>query len=124
MYDCYFLKDRIKSYKCPICNRIYDEMEVAQAKVKRCFECDEKLEEIIHKDVPISDGNYTEVEVKILGIIATLSKDEAMSAAEIGDAVGCSYQKVANWCSKVLAKKELINIEKREGRNYYYDKTV
>ena len=47
-----------------------------------------------------------------------------MSAAEIGDAVGCSYQKVANWCSKVLAKKELINIEKREGRNYYYDKTV
>ena len=36
-YDCYFLKDRIKSYKCPICNRIYDEMEVAQAKVKRCF---------------------------------------------------------------------------------------
>lgn len=87
-------------------------MEVAQAKVKRCFECDEKLEEIIHKDVPISDGNYTEVEVKILGIIATLSKEEAMSAAEIGDAVGCSYQKVANWCSKVLAKKELINIEK------------
>ena len=123
-YDCYFLKDRIKSYKCPICNRIYDEMEVAQAKVKRCFECDEKLEEIIHKDVPISDGNYTEVEVKILGIIATLSKEEAMSAAEIGDAVGCSYQKVANWCSKVLAKKELINIEKREGRNYYYDKMV
>ena len=35
-----------------------------------------------------------------------------MSAAEIGDAVGCSYQKVANWYSKVLAKKELINIEK------------
>lgn len=32
-----------------------------------------------------------------------------------------SYQKVANWCSKVLAKKELINIEKRDGRNYYYD---
>ena len=120
-YDCYFLKDRIKSYKCPVCNRIYDEMEVAQAKVKRCFECDEKLEEIVHKDVPISEGNYTEVEVKILGIIATLDKKEAMSAAEIGDAVGCSRQKVANWCSKVLAKKELINIEKREGRNYYYD---
>lgn len=121
-YDCYFLKDKIKSYKCPICNRIYDEKEVAQAKVKRCFECDEKLEEIIHKDVPISDGNYTEVEVKILGIIATLNKDEAMSAVEIGDAVGCSFQKVANWCSKVLAKKELIEIDKRGTRNYYYDK--
>ena len=116
-----YLYNRLLQLLGPICNRIYDEMEVAQAKVKRCFECDEKLEEIIHKDVPISDGNYTEVEVKILGIIATLSKEEAMSAAEIGDAVGCSYQKVANWCSKVLAKKELINIEKRDGRNYYYD---
>ncbi len=121
-YDCYFLKDRIKSYKCPVCNRIYDEKEVAQVKVKRCFECDEKLEEIIHKDVPISDGNYTEVEVKILGIIATLSKEDAMSAAEISAAVGCNIQKVAIWGSKVLAKKGLINIEKREARNYYYDK--
>lgn len=121
-YDCYFLKEKIKSYKCPLCNKIYEEKDVAQAKVKRCFECDEKLEEIIHKDVPISDGNYTEVEVKILGIIATLNKEEAMSATEIGDAVGCSYQKVANWCSKVLAKKDLIDVEKRDGRNYYYDK--
>ena len=77
---------------------------------------------IPNKDVPISDGNYTEVEVKILGIIATLSKEDAMSAAEISAAVGCNIQKVAIWGSKVLAKKGLINIEKREARNYYYDK--
>ena len=121
-YDCYFLKDAVKSYRCPKCNLIYQENEVAKMKVKRCFECDEKLEEIIHKDVPISDGNYTEVEVKILGIIATLSKEDAMSAAEISAAVGCNIQKVAIWGSKVLAKKGLINIEKREARNYYYDK--
>lgn len=121
-YDCYFMKEKIKSYKCPICNMIYEEKDVAKVKVKRCFECDEKLEEIIHKEVPISDGNYTEIEVKILGIIATLNKEDAMSAVEIGDAVGCSYQKVANWCSKVLIKKDLIDVEKREGRNYYFDK--
>lgn len=122
-YDGYFMKERIRSYKCPICNRIYEESEVAQAKVKRCFECDEKLEEIVHKDVPITEGNYTELEVRILGIIGTLSKDEAMTAAEIGDAVGCSVQKVALWCSRVLKKKDLIEIEKRDGKNYYYDKT-
>ena len=108
--------------KRQICNRIYEESEVAQAKVKRCFECDEKLEEIVHKEVPITEGNYTELEVRILGIIGTLSKDEAMTAAEIGDAVGCSVQKVALWCSRVLKKKDLIEIEKKEGKNYYYDK--
>lgn len=121
-YDGYFMKERIRSYKCPICSRIYEESEVAQAKVKRCFECDEKLEEIVHKDVPITEGNYTELEVRILGIIGTLSRDEAMTAAEIGDAVGCSVQKVALWCSKVLKKRDLIEIEKRDGKNYYYDK--
>lgn len=122
VYDGYFMKERIRSYKCPICNRIYEESEVAQAKVKRCFECDEKLEEIIHKDVPITEGNYTELEVRILGIIGTLSRDDAMTASEIGDAVGCSVQKVALWCSRVLKRKDLIEIEKRDGKNYYYDK--
>lgn len=121
-FDCYFMKDKLKSYKCPLCNVVYDESEVVKMKVKRCFECDEKLIEIIHKDAPITSGNYTEVEVKILGIIATLNREEAMSAVEIGDAVGCSYQKVANWCSKVLNRKELIEVEKRDGKNYYYDK--
>lgn len=123
-YDGYFVNERIKSYKCPICNKIYEETEVAKAKVKRCFECDEKLVEIIHKEVPVSVGNYTELEVKILGIIATLQKDEAMTAIEIGDAVGCSYQKVALWRSRVLKKKGLIEIERRKSKNYYYDKVT
>ena len=69
----------------------------------------------------MTNGNYTEVEVKILGIIATLSREDAMTATEIGDAVGCSYQKVALWCSRVLGKKSLINVEKKNGKNYYYD---
>ena len=120
-YDCYFVKEQIKSYKCPDCNKIYEEQEVAQAKVKRCYECDTKLVEIVHRDVPMTNGNYTEVEVKILGIIATLSREDAMTATEIGDAVGCSYQKVALWCSRVLGKKSLINVEKKNGKNYYYD---
>ncbi len=122
-YDGYFVKGRIKSYKCPSCNAIYEEAEVAKMKkVKRCFECDEKLIEIIHKEVPVTAGNYTELEVKILGLIATLKKDEAMTATEIGDAVGCNYQKVALWCSRVLGKNNLIEIEKRGSKNYYYDK--
>lgn len=121
-FDCYFMKDRLKSYRCPICKVIYEEAEVAHMKVKRCFECDERLEEIIHKDTPITEGNYTEVEVKILGLIATLDEEDAMSAMEIGDAVGCSYQKVALWCSRVLNRKELIELVKKNGKNYYYDK--
>lgn len=121
-FDCYFMKDRLKSYRCPVCNVIYEESDVAHMKVKRCFECDEKLEEIIHKDTPITEGNYTEVEVKILGLIATLNEENAMSASEIGDAVGCSYQKVALWCSRVLNRKELIELVKKNGKNYYYDR--
>lgn len=122
-YDCYFLKDSIKSYRCKKCNIIYQENELAQIKVKRCFECDDKLEEIIHRDVPMSEGNYTEAEVKILGLIGTLTVKDAMSAVDIGECVGCSRQKVSNWCSKVLFKKGLINIEGRHGKNYYYDNT-
>lgn len=97
------------------------ENEVAKMKVKRCFECDEKLVEILHRDVPMTKGNYTEAEVKILGMIGSLNESEAMSALEISEAVGCSRQKVSNWCSKVLHKKNLIYIKKKDGRNYYYD---
>lgn len=121
-YDCYFVSEQLKSYKCPICKRIYKEEEVAQAKVKRCFDCDEKLIEIIHREVPMTEGNYTEVEVKILGLIGSLGEDEAMSAREIGDAIGCTWQKVSNWCSKVLGKQELINVKKIDGKNYYFDR--
>lgn len=120
-FDCYFVKEAIKSYRCPKCNSIYQENEVAKMRVKRCFECDEKLEEIIHRDVPMTKGNYTEAEVKILGMIGSLNEDEAMSAVEISEAVGCSRQKVSNWCSKVLYKKGLINIIKKNGKNYYFD---
>ena len=123
-YDCYFVRDSIKSYRCPKCNIIYQESELTQIKVKRCFECDEKLEEIIHREVPMSEGNYTEAEVKILGLIGTLNQEEAMSAVEISEYVGCSRQKVSNWCSKVLFKKKLINIYNEGGKNYYYDKPI
>lgn len=121
-YDCYFVEEQLKSYKCPKCEKIYKEEEVAQAKVKRCFECDEKLIEIIHREVPMTEGNYTEVEVKILGLIGSLSEEEAMSASEIGDAIGCTWQKVSNWCSKVLGKQELINVKRVGTKNYYFDR--
>lgn len=51
-----------------------------------------------------------------------MNKDDAMTAADIAGAVGCSIHKVANWCSRVLGKNSLIEIEKRSGKNYYYDK--
>ncbi|MCC4768399.1 hypothetical protein FXW07_17790 [Methanosarcina sp. DH1] len=120
-YDPYFIKERIKSYQCPQCGTIYEEKEVAKAKVKRCFEDDCILVEIIHKEAPTTQGNYTEVESKILGMITSLeSEDEAMSAQEIADAVGCSRQKVSSWSSRVLAKKGIINIVKVDNKNYYY----
>lgn len=121
-YDCYFSKERLRSYRCPNCGKIYDEKAVAMFKTKkRCFEDDTELEVIEHSEVPITEGNYTEIEVKILGIIATLDKSEAMSAQEISDAVGCSRQKVSNWCSKVLKRKKLISTKFEYGKNYYYN---
>lgn len=122
-YDCYFVDEQLKSYQCPVCKKIYKEEDVAPAKVKRCFECDEKLIEIVHREVPMTEGNYTEIEVKILGLIGSLNEEEAMSASEIGDAVGCTWQKVSNWCGKVLGRQELISVKKIDGRNYYFDKT-
>ncbi|MFQ9287204.1 MAG: hypothetical protein ACLR3X_03300 [Intestinibacter bartlettii] len=118
-YDAYFIKDKIKSYRCPMW-QMYDEKEVYKQKVKRCFEDDCKLEEIIHKESPRTNGNFAEVEIKILGLISMLKKEEAMSAQDIADAVGCSRQKVSTWGSKVLFKNNLINIEVRNGKNYYY----
>jgi hypothetical protein len=121
-YDPYFIKEKIKSYQCPECGKIYEEQEVAHAKIKRCFDDDNILKEIIHKDVPRTQGNYTEVETKIVGIIGSLDIEEAMSAQEIADSVGCSRQKVAAWCSKVLTKKQIINIVIKLNKNYYYDR--
>ncbi|MDU6113432.1 MAG: hypothetical protein E6649_03400 [Paeniclostridium sordellii] len=119
-YDAYFIKDKIKSYRCPECGKMYDEKEVYKQKVKRCFEDDCKLEEIIHKESPRTNGNFAEVEIKILGLISMLKKEEAMSAQDIADAVGCSRQKVSIWGSKVLFKNNLINIEEQNGKNHYY----
>ncbi|WP_215112418.1 MULTISPECIES: hypothetical protein [unclassified Exiguobacterium] len=123
-FDPYFIKEKIKSYKCPKCGLIYEESEVARAKVKRCHEDDEKLEEIIHKEVPISKGNFVEVETKILGLINDLNEDEAMSAQEIADVVGCSRHKVSNWGSKVLARKKLIKIKIKDNKNYYFSNSI
>lgn len=118
-FDAYFTKDKSKSYRCPQCSKIYEESEVIKFKVKRCFDDDEILEQIIHMETPKTEGNYAEVEIKILGHISSLSEDEAMNAREIADAVGCTIQKVAVWGSKVLAKKGLINILSKD-KNYYY----
>jgi hypothetical protein len=119
-FDPYFIKDKSKSYKCPKCKKIYDEQELVKVRVKRCFDDDELLEEIIHLEAPKSEGNYTEVEIKILGLISQLSSFEAMTGREIADSVGCTTQKVSTWCSKVLAKKGFVNITNIEGKNHYY----
>ncbi len=118
-FDPYFTKEKSKSYRCPSCGNIYEENDVIKSKVKRCFEDDEVLEEIIHMEIPKTEGNYAEVEIKILGQISSLTEEEAMNAREIADAVGCTYQKVSLWGSRVLAKKGLINIDQRD-KNYYY----
>lgn len=119
-FDGYFSTERLKSYKCPTCDRIYQEDEVSQAKVKRCFDDDVKLEEIIHQEFEVTDGNFAEVEVKILGLIAMLKIDDCMSAVEIANSVGCNRQKVSGWCSRVLAPKGDVFIESKNGKNYYY----
>jgi len=119
-FDGYFTNEQLISYKCPTCGKIYHESEVSQAKVKRCFADDSILEEIIHQEFEITDGNFAEVEVKILGLIAMLGIDDNMSAVEIANSVGCNRQKVSGWCSRVLAPKGDVLIEIKNGKNYYY----
>ena len=92
---------------------------MSQARVKRCFDDDTVLTEIIHKDIPVTKGNYVEVEIKILGYISELDYEHAENARQISDAVGCNWQKVSNWGSKVLAKKGMIRI-RQESKNLYY----
>lgn len=119
-FDGYFSIEQLKSYKCPECGKIYQEEDVSKAKVKRCFDDDSKLEEIVHQEFETTDGNFAEVEVKILGLIAMLDKESNMSAVEVSDAVGCTRQKVSAWCSRVLAPKGDVAIEYKNGKNYYY----
>lgn len=54
-------------------------------------------------------------------MIGSLSEAEAMSATQIGDAVGCSYQKVSSWCGRALKKKGLISVKNDGNKNLYYD---
>ena len=118
-FDAYFLEEKQKSYKCPECEKIYSEDDVKQAKVKRCFDDDTKLIEIIHQEAPVSHGNFAEVEIKILGLISQLPENEAMTAREVADAVGCTIQKVSAWAGRVLKKSGDINIDK-EAKPYKY----
>ncbi|PKG42518.1 hypothetical protein, partial [Psychroflexus sp. MES1-P1E] len=124
-FDSYFTDSKLKSYKCPTCNTIYPEEEVAKFKIKRCFTDDTILDEVVHQEFEVAQGNFAEVEVKILGLIATLTEDDSLSAVEVANAVGCTRQKVSGWCSRVLEPKGEIFIEKKDGKNYYYgDKNV
>lgn len=119
-YDPYFIGSKQKSYKCPECEKIYAEEEVKQAKVKRCFDDDAKLEEIIHQEAPVSNGNFAEVEIKILGLISQLTPEEAITAREVADSVGCTVQKVSAWAGRVLAKSGDININKTVKPHTYF----
>lgn len=119
-FDAYFLKTKQKSYKCSACNKIYDENEVIRSKIKRCFDDDTVLTEIVHQDAPMTEGNFAEVEIKILGLISQLNEQEAMTARDIADSVGCTVQKVAIWGSRVLEKTGKININKSQKPHKYF----
>lgn len=60
---------------------------------------------------------------RTIALNGSASEQERQNAfeSEIAEAVGCTYQKVALWGSRVLAKKGLINIEKRGGKTVYFD---
>lgn len=123
-FDPYFLESKQKSYKCPQCEKIYAEADVKHAKVKRCFEDDEKLTEIIHQEAPVTNGNFAEVEIRILGLISELSQSEALTAREVADSVGCTVQKVSAWAGKVLGKKGEISIDRSHSPFKYFTAEV
>lgn len=119
-FDAYFLEVKQKSYKCPVCEKIYSENEVKHIKFKRCFNDDSKLIEIVHQEAPVSHGNFVEVEIKILGLISQLPENEAMTAREVADSVGCTIQKVSAWAGRVLEKSRDINVDKESKPNKYF----
>jgi hypothetical protein len=119
-YDPYFIESKQRSYKCSECGKIYSEDNVKHAKVKRCFDDDTKLDEIIHQEAPVSNGNFAEVEIKILGLISELSLTEAMTAREIADSVGCTRQKVSAWAGRVLEKSGDVKINKQIKPHKYF----
>jgi hypothetical protein len=123
-FDPYFLESKQKSYKCPKCEKIYAEEDVKHAKVKRCFEDDEKLIEIIHQEAPVTTGNFAEVEIRIIGLISELLPNEALTAREVADSVGCTVQKVSAWAGKVLGKKGEISIDKSHSPYKYHTAEV
>lgn len=123
-FDPYFLESKQKSYKCPHCAKIYAEEDVKHARVKRCFDDDEKLIEIIHQEAPVTTGNFAEVEIRILGLISELSPSEALTAREVADSVGCTVQKVSAWAGKVLGKKGEISIDKSHSPFKYHSTEV
>ena len=47
-----------------------------------------------------------------MGLISQLSPEEALTAREVADSVGCTIQKVSAWAGKVLGKKGEIKIDK------------
>ncbi|WP_417447715.1 hypothetical protein [Idiomarina abyssalis] len=74
----------------------------------------------MHQEAPVTQGNFAEVEIKILGLISQLADDEAMTAREVADSVGCTVQKVAAWAGRVLEKNGDINVDKSAKPNKYY----
>lgn len=120
-FDAYFSSEQLKSYRCPKCKKIYPEQELIKMKVKRCFDCDEIMEEIIHKPAEFSYGNLTELEIKILGCIAELTKENALSASQIANSVGCSHQKVSKYLNSVTISDKVFTIYSN-GHNLYYGK--
>lgn len=119
-FDPYFLESKQKSYKCPLCEKIYAEADVKHFKVKRCSQDDEKLIEIVHQEAPISSGNFAEIEIRILGLISELLPSEALTAREVADLVGCTVQKVSAWAGKVLGQKGEIAIDKKHKPYRYH----
>ena len=119
-FDPYFLESKQKSYKCPECAKIYTEEDVKHAKVKRCFNDDERLEEIVHQESPVTNGNFAEVEIRILSLISQLLPEDALTAREVADSVGCTVQKVSAWAGRVLAKRGEISVDKSLSPYKYY----
>ncbi|MNZ24241.1 hypothetical protein D3C78_413830 [compost metagenome] len=123
-YDPYFIGSKQKSYKCSECGKIYSEDDVRQVKIKRCFDDDTKLDEIIHQEAPVSHGNFAEVEIKILGLISELPCTDAMTAREIADAVGCTRQKVSAWAGRVLEKSCDVKVNKQTKPYKYFSSDI
>lgn len=123
-FEKFFNSPTERTYRCPVqgCGRTFKESEL---KIKGEFlnYCPAHRVDLIVDDllIPITNQDFTEEEIKIIGAIRSATKADQKFAQQIADDVGCHRQKVSKFAEK-LERDKLIQREKISDKYIYFGK--